>query len=147
MTDQDSQHFTASSLPEPPVSSAQNIAARLTCLQSQQMVSQFSFFSFISIISVCTIGILYWGESRISHLAIQLWFWLALAAIIGNIAVMRRLHHTLRQRSAKTLELSINMSIPSKAVSTRASNRKLEFRKRAVAVTGIFSTSSVRMMS
>ena len=59
MTAQDNQGRLPTDTETPQTPATRDISLRVSCLQTQQLISQFPFFSFISLISVVTIGILY----------------------------------------------------------------------------------------
>ena len=89
MTAQDNQGRLPTDTETPQTPATRDISLRVSCLQTQQLISQFPFFSFISLISVVTIGILYWQDSAVHLPTFKIWFGISLASIAGCIFLMR----------------------------------------------------------
>ena len=110
MTAQDNQGRLPTDTETPQTPATRDISLRVSCLQTQQLISQFPFFSFISLISVVTIGILYWQDSAVHLPTFKIWFGISLASIAGCIFLMRHLQDRLKQYSHLFTIRAVNTS-------------------------------------
>ena len=110
MTAQDNQGRLPTDTETPQTPATRDISLRVSCLQTQQLISQFPFFSFISLISVVTIGILYWQDSAVHLPTLKIWFGISLASIAGCIFLMRHLQDRLKQYSHLFTIRAVNTS-------------------------------------